>query len=144
MAAQQTMIAGIKDGTLQDAEPLCKVVHHFTPRDPKFGCFTYAREAHAPKGTVVVGKLHKHAHINIILQGRVSVVTESGPVEYTAPCIFVSPAGTKRVLRVEEDVVWATIHTVSSDGEVNLPSIERETIAESYDALLKLGEPTPT
>jgi hypothetical protein len=31
-----------------------------------------------PKGTVIIGKIHRHQHLNFILQGKVSVATEFG------------------------------------------------------------------
>ncbi|NBR01299.1 MAG: hypothetical protein EBT97_12810, partial [Actinobacteria bacterium] len=33
----------------------------------------YARTIFIPAGTLVVGKIHKHAHLNILIRGRVSV-----------------------------------------------------------------------
>jgi hypothetical protein len=95
----------------------------------------YAREIFLPKGSVVTGKIHKHAHLNIISRGKVSVVTEFGPMVIDAtvrPYTFTSQAGTKRALYVDEDAIWTTIHLTN---ETDLTKIEDEIIAPTYDDL---------
>lgn len=122
----------IGSGELEDAMGECSWKHYFAPIVDEFGCGTYAREMTIPKGAVVVGKIHKHAHINIISKGQVSVVTEHGKKYYTAPCTFVSEVGLKRAVYAEEETIWTTIHLTSNLGEDKLDKIEDEVIAESY------------
>ena len=99
------------------------VTHHFAPG-------LYAREIFMPAGSVVVGKIHKHAHFNDISKGRVQVSTEFGCDEYVAPCRFVSVPGTKRAVHVIEDCIWTTYHpTVETD----LEKIEDHVIAKSFE-----------
>lgn len=99
------------------------VKHHFAP-----GC--YGREMTLPKDSVVVGKIHKHAHLNVISQGHVLVFTEhEGIVELKAPCTFVSTPGTKRVVYAVEETVWTTSHVTDS---TDLAEIEREVIAQDF------------
>jgi len=109
------------DSTL-DKFPL---THHFAPN-------LYGREMFLPAGNVVVGKIHKHAHLNIIAKGKVSVSTEEGPKEYTGPCVFTSYAGTKRAVNVIEDTIWITVHCTD---KTELGAIEHELIASDYDSL---------
>jgi hypothetical protein len=95
----------------------------------------YAREIFLPKGCIVVGKIHKHAHLNIVSRGRVTVVTEFGPREIDArerPVTFTSDAGSKRALYCHEDTIWTTIHLTQS---TDLAEIEREIIAPDYAEL---------
>lgn len=108
----------------------CQLQHVFAPG-------VYARTIFIPKNTVMVGKIHRHAHINILSQGIVSVLTESGGVErLIGPLTMVSEAGTKRGLFAHSDVVWTTIHlTNSTDLEV----IENEVIAKTYEDFLNGG-----
>jgi len=88
---QNAIEEGISNGTMiRDNSP---VTHYFAPIVKEYGCGTYAREIHLEKGSLVVGKIHKHAHINIISKGEVSVATEHGKKYYTAPCTFVSEVG---------------------------------------------------
>jgi hypothetical protein len=83
-----------------------------------------------PAGLVVVGKIHKHAHINVISKGRVQVFTEQeGVLELAAPCTFVSSPGTKRVVYVLEETVWTTVHVTD---KTDLAEIEREVIATDF------------
>lgn len=90
----------------------------------------YAREMTIPEGQIIVGKIHRHAHVNVISMGRVRVVTEFGSEELCAPCTFVSEPGTKRVVYAMETTVWTTVHATN---ETDLAAIEREVIAESYE-----------
>lgn len=94
------------------------------------GC--YVREIFIPKGTLIVGKIHKHSHPNFLMEGEVSVMTEEGPKRLKAPLSMISPAGTKRVVYAHENTVWITIHLTK---EIDLEKIEKEIIAENYAEL---------
>jgi hypothetical protein len=113
----------------------CVLKHYFTPVDDKYGCCTYAREMFIPKGTLIIGKIHRHQHLNIISQGRVSVMTEFGKVFMQAPCTFISEVGLKRAVVAEEDTIWTTVHLTSKNSEDDLAEIEDEVIAPTYAAL---------
>jgi hypothetical protein len=125
----------ISEGVMPDAMPDCKLTHHFAPVDEEYGCGTYAREMFIPKGTLILGKIHKHQHLNFIMQGKVSVSTEFGPKYFIGPCIFVSEIGLKRAVIAEEDTIWVTVHLTKHLGEENLDKIEEEVIAPSYESL---------
>ena len=110
-------------GGLDVGPDACPVQHHFAPG-------AYGREMTIPAGLVVVGKIHKHAHINVISKGRVQVFTEhDGVLELAAPCTFVSSRGTKRVVHVLEETVWTTVHVTD---KTDLAEIEREVIATDF------------
>jgi len=130
---------GIKDrissGELEDTLPDCTLTHHFTPKDDKYGCHTYAREMFIPKGTIIIGKIHRHQHLNFILKGQVSVATEFGKKYFTGPCVFISEVGLKRAVYAEEDTIWVTVHLTEHSGESNLEKIEQEVIAPSYEEM---------
>ena len=110
-------------GGLDVGPAACPVQHHFAPG-------AYGREMTLPAGLVVVGKIHKHAHINVISKGRVQVFTEQdGVLELAAPFTFVSSPGTKRVVHVLEETVWTTVHVTD---KTDLAEIEREVIATDF------------
>ena len=110
-------------GGLDVGHAACPVQHHFAPG-------AYGREMTLPAGLVVVGKIHRHAHINVISKGRVQVFTEQdGVLELAAPCTFVSSPGTKRVVHVLEETVWTTVHVTD---KTDLAEIEREVIATDF------------
>jgi len=90
----------------------------------------YARELTIPAGTVVVGKIHKYAQINILSKGDISIATEQGVRRVQAPHTVVSPPGTKRVGYAHTETVWTTI---SRTDETDLELIEKELIAESFE-----------
>lgn len=132
-----TVEQGIKDrvasGEVQpDDSP---VKHYFSPIDENYGCCTYAREILLRKGSLVIGKIHRHQHLNIISKGKVTVFTEFGKKELEGPCTFVSEVGLKRAVYAHEDTIWTTIHLTAHAGEENLDKIEDEVIAPSYGDL---------
>lgn len=110
------------------AEPDCPLTHHFAPG-------AYGREILLPKGVLVIGKIHKHAHLNLVMKGKVTVGTEEGVRHIEGPLVFVSKPGTKRVVYAHEDTIWVTVHLTDSR---DLDEIEEQIIAktyEDYDAL---------
>lgn len=93
----------------------------------------YVRQITIPKGTVLVGKIHKHCHPNFLLKGEVEVATEFGGVErLKAPMSIISKAGTKRTVRVFEEAVWVTVHENPTNTQ-NLEELEDYIIAKSYE-----------
>lgn len=92
----------------------------------------YARTITIPKGTVLTGKIHKHSHLNVILRGDISVLTEHGVQRFTGPCVLVSSAGIKRAGYTHEETVWMTVHATE---QTDLKALEDELIAPSFDAL---------
>ena len=109
----------------RELEPVeCPLQHVFAPG-------AYARTMRIPAGTVIVGKIHKHAHLNILSQGTVCVMTETeGDRELTGPLTMVSPPGTKRAVYAVTDAVWTTIHLTNS---TDLEEIEAEVIAPTFE-----------
>lgn len=100
----------------------------------------YVRTIFIPAGTVIVGKIHKHSHANILSQGEVSVMTEEGGLErLRGPLTMTSPAGCKRAVYAHTDTTWTTIHRTD---ETDLEKIEDYVIAKTYEEYeqFKLGE----
>jgi hypothetical protein len=135
LTLQSGIMQGIKNGELQSTLEDCTLTHYFAPIDEKYGCGTYARQMFIPKGTVIIGKIHRHQHLNFILQGKVSVATEFGKKYFEAPCTFISEIGLKRAVYAEEDTIWTTVHLTAHTGKENLDKIEDEVIAPSYDQM---------
>jgi len=110
---------------LPQVEP--PLVHHFAPD-------AYGREIRLPADSLVIGKIHNHAHINVVSLGECTVLTEQGVKNIKAPLTFVSEPGTKRAVYTHpgSDVVWTTIHVTK---ETDLERIEEYVIAKSYSEL---------
>src|SRR5262245_16445882 len=112
------------------------VRHYFSPG-------VYAREITIPAGTILTGKIHKYAQLNILSKGEISVLTEDGVKRIRAPFTVVSPPGTKRVAFTHEECVWTTIH---GTDETDLEKIEERFIAQTeqeyldFCKVLEMGE----
>lgn len=96
-------------------EEPCPVVHHFGPG-------IYIREVTLPAGALVVGKTHRHAHMNLMLRGKLELHDEvTGAIRVLeAPQMFVSPPG-RKVAHIIETVVW---HNVYATEERDLERLE--------------------
>ena len=85
------------------------------PLTHTFSDGVYAREIFMPKGMFVVGHVHKTTHLNIVSTGSARVWMNGEVVDITAPYTFESKAGVRKVLYIEEDMFWTTIHKVESE-----------------------------
>lgn len=122
--AKIQLIAMFLDKSVQKIEVgTLPLKHHFAPHQ-------YGRELTMPAGTLIVGKIHKHSHVNVVSQGKCIVATFEGEELIEAPATFVSPAGVQRAVYCMEDTVWTTLHSTES---TDVAEIENEIIADSYD-----------
>lgn len=102
----------------------CPLNHRFTDG-------LYVREIFMPAGSLIVSKIHKTQHQYFILKGAVSVWIDEGVEQYLeAPYIGVTEPGTRRVLHIWEDCIWATAHA-NPDNEDEFEIEER--IIEKHD-----------
>ena len=93
----------------------------------------YAREMSMSAGTVLTGAVHKTEHINMLLKGRITVLTDQGIKELTAPYTFISRPGIKRVGYVHEDCVWMTLHKTPT---TDVRALVSELTESKYEDLL--------
>ncbi len=123
-----------QEGAFMGDSDLCPVKHSFSEG-------VYVREIFIPKGTVLTGKVHKHQHPNFLMKGKVEMFTEFGGLEILeAPASMISEAGTKRVVKALEDVIWITAHSNPTNTQ-DLDKLEEIVIAkdfEQYDNFKKL------
>lgn len=89
---------------------------------------TYTRQITLPKNTLLTGKVHNFDHTSIISQGEVTIMTEEGVTHVKAPATWISKAGTKRLIYVHEDTIWATIH---QSDKTSVEELEKELVHES-------------
>jgi hypothetical protein len=100
------------------------------PEKNYFSHGVYGREITIPAGTLIVGKIHKYAVMNVISKGDVSILSVDGVVRVKAPYTYVSSPGAKRVIYAHEESVWSNfLGTTETDTD----KIESEFIAKSYD-----------
>lgn len=94
------------------------VDHHFAPG-------VYMRQMNAKAGTLVVSKMHRTEHMNILLTGSLTVATENGIELLKAPLVIKSIPGTKRIGYFHEDSSWITVHPTRT---TDLDLIEQQVI----------------
>lgn len=90
--------------------------HYFAPG-------MYVRALPIKAGSVVVGKMHRHEHVVMLMQGETTISTAEGMRRFSAPHIWTSRPGEKRVLVTHTDCVFATCHA-NPDDERDLDVIE--------------------
>jgi quercetin dioxygenase-like cupin family protein len=107
------------------------LAHHFSPG-------VYMREIFMPKGAFVIGHEHKTQHLNVILSGAARVMIEGSIYDIQAPYIFESGPGVQKVLYIEEDMRWATVH-VNPDEERDIVKLEERLLNLSPETLQAKG-----
>ena len=82
-----------------------------TPLTHHFADGVYGREMFIPAGTVITGKIHRTATLNVLLSGVVQITSESGEVALLeAPQVFVTEPGTKKVCYAHTDARFMNVH----------------------------------
>lgn len=88
---------------LQLEQAPCDVVHRFGPG-------IYIREVTMKAGTYAIGHAQKTAHLNIFIQGRVTMHNQDGSTtELVAPQTFMGQPG-RKVGFIHEDVIWQNVY----------------------------------
>jgi hypothetical protein len=95
---------------------VCNCIHMFGPG-------IYIRQVHMPAGATIVGHWHKTSHLNILLQGRLTLLNDDGSrVSLAAPMICVANPG-RKVAYIHEDAVWLNLHATN---ETDVETLEAE------------------
>jgi hypothetical protein len=106
--------------------------HIEMPVEHAFANGMYMRKLFIPKGTLLIGKIHRQECINIVAKGDISVLTETGAMRVSAGFTIVSPAGIQKVGLAHEDTVFINIFLTN---ETDVEKIEDVVACESYDAI---------
>ena len=100
----------------------------------------YVREMRVPAGTTITGKIHKTSTVDVLLEGSIVVVNDTGvPVRMDAPLVFESLPGISKAGYAITDIRWLTIHGVESDSR-NIEDLEHELVVEDYQQYLEHRE----
>jgi hypothetical protein len=105
----------------------CPLIHTFSEG-------SYGRSIFIPKGSMLVGKTHRHRHLLIMSQGDVTITTGDGMRRMRGFNVYDSPAGIKRCVYAHEDTIITTVHITN---ETDLTRIEHEVIIPDADELLE-------
>ena len=125
IADDKNIIAGTEDKPIVTDSKEIPIEHFFMDG-------VYVRKMTMFKDTVVVGAIHKHLHMCFLLEGRLSVVSESGTKEYVAPCYIIAEPGEKRVLYSHEDSCWYNTHK-NPNNIKDVRELEKQIVALSYE-----------
>lgn len=96
---------------------------------------TYTRELFIPAGTVLIGKAHKKACVNIITKGKliIKATAEDEGMEIYVPHhqsrIFTSEAGKRKLIYTIEDTIF--INVFSNVEAKTLAEVEAELVIPS-------------
>jgi hypothetical protein len=89
----------------------------------------YARELTIPAGIVLTGKIHKEAHICVLSQGDLSVMTDDGLKRVQAPYIFNAREGLKKIGLSHTACVFTTFH--QAHGLTDIDDLENKLLLDS-------------
>lgn len=90
----------------------------------------YIREIFMPKGQLISTGIHKKEHPYFILQGDVSVLTDTGIKRVKAPYHDITKPGTKRLIYIHEDTTWITVHATKKES---VEEVLEEILAKDFD-----------
>jgi quercetin dioxygenase-like cupin family protein len=99
----------------------CPLIHRFTDG-------AYLREIEMKAGTFIIGQKHRTKHFNIVLSGKAIVMIDGVVRVITAPEIFESEPGVRKVLYIVETMRWATLHVTP---ETDMAKLEELLIEKS-------------
>lgn len=95
----------------------------------------YTRKLFIKKGTLLVGKIHRKACVNIVAMGDISVMTETGAMRIRAGYTQASPAGLQKVGYAHEDTIFINVFRTD---ETDIEKIEAEIASEHYEDLVSI------
>lgn len=122
------LASGIETGEFTPVKE--ELEHHFADG-------LYGRRCKVKAGTLFTTKVHKKEHISVCLSGKILVMDEAGDrVEITSTKVFVTPAGTHRIIYVLEDVDYLTVHAYAAEPDINM--VTQELVCDSRNQYNKL------
>lgn len=95
----------------------------------------YTRKLFIPKGSILVGKIHKKSCQNIVAKGDITVVTETGKLRVQAGYSVVSPPGIQKVGYAHEDTIFINVFRTD---KTEIDEIEAEIACESFDEVKQI------
>ena len=117
-------LAAIK--RFQDALALAPDQVTFEPNH-YFADGAYLRELYVEANKDIVGKMHRHEHLVMLVSGECVVVTTEGREHMVGPKIWTSTPGVKRVIRTLSNCHFITFH-LNPTNTRDLDEIEAEVI----------------
>jgi hypothetical protein len=89
-----------------------------------------------PAGSLLTGKIHKHAHIAILAEGTLRLADDNNAFIITAPYIAYGKAGIKRLGYAETDCTFINVLSTDIVGADELDKAMVVDTFEAYEAFL--------
>jgi hypothetical protein len=120
-AITEAVVGDAEQAMLAYPQAPCPVHHRFGPG-------IYFREVRMPAGILAIGHIQNFEHVNIFLQGRVTVLLDDGTQqELRAPMFFIGKPG-RKIGYVHEDVVWINAYATN---ETDIGKLEAHFLSKS-------------
>ena len=140
--ALTNLLWAMQEGTRQDRrmaiakfeEENAKLPQVDIPLEHHFINKMYWRERPIKAGWAITTKIHREAGITVILYGSLLFMTEEGFTRIKGPAMFETHPGTKRVILVEEDALFSTIHPNFEDTR-DVDALEARITAPDFSFL---------
>jgi len=96
----------------------------------------YTRIMTVKAGTLLVGKVHRHKTLNLLMQGVMLTFMghDHKPEKMTAPFAFESDAGRQKMLYAVTDCIFSNVHVTDL---TDIEEIERQFIVPESEYLLE-------
>lgn len=96
----------------------------------------YTRKLFIPKGTLLVGKIHRKDCLNVVASGDISLLTELGTGRARAGDVALSPAGLMKVGYAHEDTVFLNVFRTDL---TDLAEIENEIACTDFERVKEIA-----
>jgi hypothetical protein len=107
----------------------CPLEHYYLPGV----CFRVMR---LKAGTSLTGKIHKHAHIAVLLEGTLRLADDEHAFIITAPWVGMGKAGAKRLGYAETDCVFANILSTDITDPAEMEAVLTCDTFDEYEIFL--------
>lgn len=102
------------------------------PVTHRFADNVYIREIFIPKGSCIIGKIHKTQFFNILVSGTCLLASTDGVKLIGAPYTSISEPGSQKCAIALTDVLWQTVHATTETNPVKLVD---DLTVDNYDDL---------
>lgn len=76
--------------------------------------FGYFKRSFIPAGVILDQHSHKHDHLSVLAQGRVTVEVDGRVVHYVAPAEILIKSGEVHRVTAHTDVIWYCNHDINT------------------------------
>jgi len=92
----------------------------------------YIRHLTVPSNMLTVTKIHKQDHVFFLQKGTISILTEEGVKNLTAPYMGITKVGTKRIIYHHDEVIFITVHATN---ETEVVKAEKQIFADDFEEI---------